>query len=205
MPFITTREANRRRAAAAAAAAKVDQHTATPPPISSSPEDGEASRSSELPPDRPAKRRGHAVKDENGKWLPTGSGPGWCNPPVGSQFKKGGKGGPGRPKGSISHDRLMRKHLAQKRTVRVDGKETKIAAHELVVMTTVKAAAEGKDRDARKFVLAESARLFGEDKNAFDLPVSELNASDALSLAELRREIREDVLRELGKNQADEQ
>ncbi|WP_445192403.1 DUF5681 domain-containing protein [Sphingomonas sp. Tas61C01] len=163
MPFISVSEANARRAKAAAAA-QVDQQNATPLPNSSN-RDGEPNQSSEPSSMQPAKRRGHALKSDDGKWLPTGPGPGWCNPPLESRFQKGGRGEPGRPKGSVSHDRVMKKLLVQKRTVRVDGKETKIAAHELIVMTTVKAAAEGKDRDARKYVLSEAARLLSEGKN----------------------------------------
>jgi hypothetical protein len=205
MPIVAKRIIEARAAAAAAAAAQVDQQNATPPPNAANLEDGKTSQSSALPPNGRAKRRGHAVKDENGNWLPTGPGPGWCNPPVHSQYKKGGKGGPGRPKGSVNHDRVMRKHLAQRRNVRVGGKEMKIPAHELIVMAMVKAAAEGKDRDARKYALSEALRLSVDDRNAAAQSASELNASDTLSLAELRREIRDDVLRELGKNQGDEQ
>lgn len=151
-------------------------------------------------------RRGHAVKDERGKWLPTGNyDSGWCQPPQATRFKKGCKPGPGRPRGTVSHDTLLKKHLGQKRRIRVDGRERDVATREIVLMTTVKAAAEGKDREARKYVLQEMARIYGgEGRDNSGVPV-ELSASDALSLAEFEAEIRRQILEDIALNNVDDQ
>lgn len=196
MPIVATSVLEARRAAAAAREAEMAAAASPPPP----PPSVVAATSTGETGSKP-KRRGHAVKDENGKWLPTSDAPGWCNPPVKNQFQKDGPGGPGRPKGSVSQDTLWKRALDQKRPVRIDGKKRKLNARELVVLSTVKDAVEGKCREARKRVLSESARIYGEDKSGSADAPGELNASDALSLAELeaelRREIREELLREL--------
>ena len=108
----------RRAAAEAAEAAKQEQLSvrASPPVVAlASP-----SPHRSLPTDEQAdaqvapRRRGHATKDENGKWQPTAPYPnGFARTPADTRFKPGGKGGPGRPKGSVSHDALMQKHLKQ--------------------------------------------------------------------------------------------
>jgi hypothetical protein len=145
------------------------------------------------------KRRGHAVKDEDGKWQPTGDyGHGFARTPEHSRFKPGGKGGPGRPKGSVSHDKLLAKHLSQKREVSLNGRRQQLTARELLIMTTVKAALEGKDKHARAYVLAQNERLFRSQENAEDLAsASSLSSSDALSLAEFEEELRERLRAEL--------
>lgn len=204
MPFVATSVLEARRAAAARRAT-VD--------TSPSPSANLAPREQFLPAaastEAKSRRRGHAVKDANGKWLPTGDGVGWCNPPEATRFEKGGKGGPGRPKGSVSHDTMLKKHLSQKRSVRVDGKEKKIAIRELVLMTTVKAAAEGKDRDARKYILQELARIYAAGHESGASAPAELTAADVLSLAEyeadLRRQGREELMRELSAGNGEEE
>lgn len=146
-----------------------------------------------------AARRGHAVKDENGKWQPTGDyGHGFARTPEHSRFKPGAKGGPGRPKGTVSHDKLLAKHLSQKREVSINGQRQLLTARELLIMTTVKAALEGKDKHARAYVLAQTERLFRSHENAEDLATaSTLSASDALSIAEFEEELRARLLEEL--------
>ena len=113
------------------------------------------------PPTAAAKpKRGHALKDENGKWLPTGNYEvGFGRPPVAYQFS--GKPGPGRPRREVSHDHILRRHLEQKRKVRIDGQEKTMSVLELVIATTIKGALQGKDKPLRELRL-EIARLFPE-------------------------------------------
>ena len=82
---------------------------------------------------------------------------GYARPPIEHQFS--GKPGPGRPKGSLSHDTIVRRNLAQTRKVKIDGKVKTMPMREYLVMTQIKLAAEGK-LAALKEILAESARLY---------------------------------------------
>ena len=148
----------------------------------------------------PKQRRGHATKDVNGKSQPTGDySVGWCRPPEQTQFRKGCKPGPGRPKGSLSHDTLLKRQLDQKQLVRINGREKNLSLRELIVTRAVMAAVEGKDRDARKYVLAESARLYATLDNTADVGADgrDLNASDALTMQEFMDDLREQVRAEL--------
>jgi hypothetical protein len=154
----------------------------------------------ELPPEqKPAKRRGHATKDDRGKWQPTSDYPhGFARTPEHSRFKRGCKGGPGRPKGSVSHDALMAKHLNQKREVSLNGRRRQVANRELVIMSTVKSAIEGKDKQARAHVLAHDQRLHPSKEGGEDaLGAPALSASDMLSLAEYEAELRERIRAEI--------
>lgn len=133
-----------------------------------------------------SRRRGHATRDERGKFEPAGDYQvGFARPPAQHRFAKGNRGGPGRPKRSISHDAMLRKELAQKRPVRIDGKSQILTLRELLLKTAVKDALAG-DKQARRLLLAELARLYPADRENLHGPsTAELNASDALSLAEL--------------------
>jgi hypothetical protein len=144
-----------------------------------------------------ARPRSRAIKDETGKWQATGDYEvGFGRPPKATQFN--GKPGPGRPKGTVSFDKLLRKHLTQKRNVRINGGERQVTNAELIIMTLVKDAVEGKDRGARKFALAEMARtLVPAEAGTRPLDQQHLNESDALSLAEFEQDLRERLLREL--------
>ena len=152
------------------------------------------------PPPSPSPQRGHATRDESGKWQATGDyDVGYCRPPEATRFKKGGKPGPGRPKGSVSHDTMVRRALDAKQTIRIDGKEKKLSRRELVVTRSILDAVAGKDRDARNYVLKESARLYGAPIDAPDTGGTEaaLNASDALSLEEFIADLRENLRAEV--------
>ena len=141
--------------------------------------------------------RGHAQKDDSGKWQPTGEYEvGFGRAPADHRFKKGGAGGPGRPKGSRSHDSILREALSEKRPVRIDGRECNLPLRKLILIKTIRDAAEGKDRHARKYVLDESARLFPEAETPRATKPSDLNNSDALSFAEFEAEIRHRILQE---------
>jgi hypothetical protein len=107
------------------------------------------------------------VGSGEGKRQATGDYPiGYCRPPERTQFKKGGKPGPGRPKGSLSHDTILKRQLEQKQRVRINGRERNLSFRELILTKAVMAAVDGKDRDARKYVLAESARLYAAANDA---------------------------------------
>ena len=122
-------------------------------------------------------RRGHALKDENGKWLPTGDYEvGFGRPPVAHQFN--GKPGPGRPRQKVSHDHILRRHLEQKRKVRIDGQDKTMSVLELVIATTIKGALQGKDKPLRELRL-EIARLFPETVRAETGDAARTSASAA--------------------------
>lgn len=100
-------------------------------------------------------------KAKKEKKQPTGDYPkGYCRPPVETRFD-GTKPGPGRPRGAVSQDTLLKKHLTQVRPVAIEGKQTKLQVRELVLMLRVKEALSGNRRSA-DYVLAEAARLFSE-------------------------------------------
>lgn len=105
------------------------------------------------------RRRGNATKDKDGKWRPTGE-RGFAAPPVEHQFKTGGKPGPGRPKGSVSQDALVKNELEQKRPVRIGGRERLVPLRHLIVMATIKDAIEGKSARARAWALQTMERLY---------------------------------------------
>ena len=143
----------------------------------------------------PTRRRGHAVKNAQGKFMPTGEGVGFASPPKEHRFN--GKPGPGRPKNTLSYDTLIRKHLTKKRQIRAEGKDCVVSTAELIMMATIKDAAEGKGRDARRFALAEIARAFPAQNDSQAVGPRELNASDALSMAEFEAELRQQLLEEI--------
>ena len=112
----------------------------------------------------PATTKSHKRRPAREKRQPTGDYErGYCRPPVEHQFK--GKPGPGRPKGSLSHDTIVRRHYDQKRKIKVDGKEELVPVRELFVMTRVKHALEGKLAPLKE-ALAESARLYPDPQIA---------------------------------------
>lgn len=217
MPIIAKAEIARRKAArAAAAAATASISSATTPPANSAPVDtvvafpertdpggsiSEASLPTPAVPYVPSrkKQRGHAVRDEDGKYQPTADYPsGFARPPEHSRFKPGGKGGPGRPKGAVSHDKLLAKHLQEKREVTIGGKRQRITNRELLIISTLKSALEGKDKHARAYALAQTERLFRDQESAADsISGSVLSEGDALSIAEFEAELREQVRAEL--------
>lgn len=192
---------NARRAAAEAAKQQQLSVRASPPVVALASPSPHRSLPTDEQPDVPVapRRRGHATKDENGKWQPTAPYPnGFAKAPPDTQFKPGGKGGPGRPKGSVSHDALMQKHLKQKREVSVGGRRQKVATRELLVMSMVKAALEGKDKHARSYALASSERLYpSREVNDNGATAPALSASDALSLVEYEQELRERIRAEV--------
>lgn len=201
MPIVAKHIIEARRAAAAEAAAAAVA-VAAPEPVSNglSGENGSAMRSGEEPSTPPGpKRRGHAVRNERGKYQPTSDYPeGFARPPERHQFKPGCAPGPGRPRGSVSHDTLIAKHLNEKREISIRGERKKLATRELVVMSTVKSALEGKDKHARAYILAQHERLFPARESSADAAnPATLSASDELSLAEYEQELRERLRDEL--------
>lgn len=167
------------------------------PPQAPSPSEGEDSSTMTQNKSTPPRVRGQSTKNADNKWQAAGSYPiGFARPPMHSRFQKGGKGGPGRPKGSISFDSLMRKQLTQKRNVRVDGQDRKLSVVELMLIQAIKAGAEG-NRHARQFLLGEASRLFPGDESRETPSEKVLSESDALSIAEyeaaLRRQIEEEL------------
>lgn len=81
------------------------------------------------------------------------------HPPVEHQFKKGNKGGPGRPKGSKNHDTKLKERFETKRTVKINGVEQVATQHDILVDLRFKQALEGKDK-AHQYLLGEAARLY---------------------------------------------
>lgn len=150
---------------AGSSAAGADASGASPAP-------SEGPSASQAPP----RRRGHAQKSADGKWLPTGH-KGFAAPPAEYQFKKGGRGGPGRPRGSVSTDTLWRKELEAKMTVRIDGKPVRLTSRELAIKAEIKDSHMGV-RSARKAVLEAAHRLYQpapESSDAQGVPHHELD------------------------------
>lgn len=142
-------------------------------------------------------RRTKATKDENGKWQPTGDYEiGFGRPPLATRFT--GKPGPGRPKGSVSYDVMLRKHLSKKRKVRIDGKDRTVTQGELVIITTVRDAMEGKSKDARRQILADMHRLSPADHHEAGTSVRDHNEADRLTFDEFYQTVRDEVLADLG-------
>jgi hypothetical protein len=140
--------------------------------------------------DRPSRRRGHARRNEADRFEPTGDySVGFARPPKQHRFSSGNPGGPGRPKGSVSHDTILRKELKQKRPVRIDGRTMNLTTRDLLLKTMIKDALGG-DKAARKLLWGELGRLFPNDVEALRAPSpAEYNASDRQSLEELKKDL----------------
>ncbi len=93
---------------------------------------------------------------------------------------------------------MMRKHLAKKRKVKIDGRERSISQGELLIITTVRDALEGKSKDARKQVLADMARMSPAATPESAEPAGRLNEADRLTLDEFCQTVREDIMAEFG-------
>ncbi len=134
-------------------------------------------------PTAPLRRR----RSKHEKRKPTGDYPvGYARPPVEYQFK--GKPGPGRPSGSLSHDTILRRNLAQSRKVKIDGKVKAMPMREYLIMTQIKLAAEGK-LPALKGLLAESARLYPESTDAQPAAPTAYPLGDGTSDGRILREL----------------
>lgn len=126
--------------------AKTPQHCASPAP-------------SAAPPKR---KRGHAQKDERGKYMPTGDYPvGFGRAPVKNQFD-GSRPGPGRPKGSRSQASIEREELQKKREITENGVRIKLSHRELATKITVKNALEKQNRHDLREVMEMARRHFPE-------------------------------------------
>jgi hypothetical protein len=130
----------------------------------------------------PARQRGHAQKSADGKWLPTGD-KGFAAPPVEHRFRKGGRGGPGRPRGSVSTDTLWRKELDARRTVKIDGRTVKVATRELLIKSEIKDSLMGV-RTARKAALETAARLYQPPPESNEAETAAHHVLDQLVLRE---------------------
>ena len=118
-------------------------------------------------PAAPAKRRrGHAQKDERGKFLPTGDyDVGFGRPPAHTRFD-GTRPGPGRPKGSRSQDSYMRDELESVREIRIDGVARKLKHRQLISKMMVAKALEKPSERALKNVHDMAVRLFPDEPRA---------------------------------------
>ena len=134
------------------------------------------------------RKRGHARKAKNRKWLPTGPN-GFAAPPPEHRFKDGNCGGGRKAKVRPSTDDLYRKHLELKRKAKIGGEECTMEQRDLLIATTIRDALAG-ERASRKHTLDQMPRLYPSlpDKISAISP-SEINAADALSLAEFREEL----------------
>lgn len=117
--------------------------------------------SSEVESARPARRRGVANQDENGKWQPAGDYEvGFAKPPVKHQFKADNPGGPGRPKGSRSQDSIEREKLNCKQLVTIGGRTKKVPRRELAVDIYHKKALEERDPRMLAHLIDRAGHLF---------------------------------------------
>lgn len=134
---------------------------------------------------KPRRRRGHARKDERGKWKPTGDyETGFCRPPLHGRFD--GKRGPGRPKGSRSQDSYWKEELNSVRTVSENGAPKKYRQRELILKLIMKGALEHK-RPKDLAAVDEIARRLFPDASASEANHSPLGnaAFDQVLLQQL--------------------
>lgn len=207
MPIVAKHIIEARRATAAArTTTNASAQTARASALSRPPENHRSAGAESAPQSKPRKRRGHAVKGENGKWQPTGDyESGFARGPKNGQFQKGCPPGPGRTPGSKSHDTLSRKQLDSKRDVTVGGRRKKVSQREIILMRTYNDAVEGKDKKAREYALKEMDRLYPtQDASESAAAGTSHSASDQLSLAEYEQELRERIRAELAAERNDD-
>ncbi|MCL6250291.1 hypothetical protein M3P36_04405 [Altererythrobacter sp. KTW20L] len=104
----------------------------------------------------------------------------------------------------MSYDVMLRKHLAKMRKVRIDGKERTVTQGELVIITTVRDAMEGKSKDARKQILSDMLRLSPPDQHDASASARDHNEADRLTFDEFYQTVRDEVLADLGIQPGDE-
>lgn len=68
---------------------------------------------------------------------------GYRKPPEEHQFKKGGPGGPGRPKGSKNRETLLLAQLREQVDVNIDGESKRMSKLELIIRRLVNSAIKG--------------------------------------------------------------
>lgn len=177
MAIISMTELNKRRAEAEARPAPIAPESKTAAAVLRSGPSGD-----------PQPKRRTRAKNSRPKCEPTGDyDVGYCKPPVASRFD--GTPGPGRPKGSRSHDGILRKKLEQKRKVRKDGKESTATVRELILDTMLAKALGERDKQSLFRLVDEIKRLYPEmPMEAEHQPLTE---RDALTLAEYEQEIRD--------------
>lgn len=131
---------------------------------------------------RPKQQRGHARKDANGKWQPTGDyDVGFGKPPKAHQFD-GTQRSPGRPKNSRSQDSYMRDELEQVRTIRIDGMPKKLKQRQLVSKLIIANALEKKSDKALSNVHDYAQRLFPDARpvEATMSPMGDMGMDEAV-------------------------
>ncbi len=69
---------------------------------------------------------------------------GYKRPPKEHQFKPGGRGGPGRPKGSKNLKNLIHKHAARKISVKLDGRSVTLSSGEALLLRVFRDGIAGK-------------------------------------------------------------
>ena len=113
---------------------------------------------------KPKRRRGHAKKDERGKWLPTGPGTGFASPPLDTRFD-GTRKGPGRPKGSRSQSSIIKEELNAKRVVNENGKRKKYSNRHLATKLLLNEALDKKKFKDLETVVELAAKHFPEQQS----------------------------------------
>jgi hypothetical protein len=105
------------------------------------------------------------------------------HPPVEHQFRKGGKPGPGRPKGSKNHDTKLKERFETKRVVRIGGVEQIASLHDILIDLQFKAALEGKEKPQQS-LLDEAKRLYpaSDDTGQAQGAIKPLSPSDQARL-----------------------
>jgi len=98
------------------------------------------------PAPKPGQRRGHARRNADGKFEPTGDYPaGFARPPVHTRFD-GSKPGPGRPKGLRSQASYLREALDETLTLTENGIQRKIKKRQAAAKIFVKSGLENPDK-----------------------------------------------------------
>lgn len=106
---------------------------------------------------------------------------GYGNPPIKSQFKAGGKGGPGRKKGESNLESAMRKAIGKKLDVNKDGQSRKMLPVEIYAERTLEAVLS-KTRSPRLLEFGrELFAKYGEtrdDGDQYDEGIEGLNEAE---------------------------
>jgi hypothetical protein len=111
------------------------------------------------------------------------------HPPVEHQFKKGNKGGPGRPKGSKNHDTKLRERFEKTRLIKIDGIEKVASQHDILIDLRFKQALGGNEK-AQHSLLGEGARLYpASDDDVSVGGVKALTRAEQVLFAEMLAEM----------------
>lgn len=111
---------------------------------------------------KPKQRRGHARRDKDGKFMPTGDYPvGFASPPIQHRFD-GTQKSPGRPKGARSQESYEREAFDRQMSLTINGVTRKMPKRQIAVELAVKAALANPDKAVMEKALDRAKLLYPE-------------------------------------------